>query len=219
MRDRREDRMPDALEGVARQLREDRPQLGALDLDKMKTRVLARAGARQPKGAALRGRIVVAMLALGLMGAGAGGVVAAGGGSANSNQSADGQYQPAKCHTDKAGNTKGCECPDHSVLVSNNGRFECQCPDGSSFSGKGNSCKCPAGEKFDNKTDSCVTKGGKGGPPPHGGPKDGGPGNDSNDGGPGNDSNDGSPGKGPKNGGPGNGPNNGGPGPQGGKGK
>src|SRR5437588_533854 len=138
--------IPEATEGVVRRLRSERAQLGTMELDLMKTRVMARARTRQPKGAALRGRIVVALLALGLMGAGAGGVMAGGDSSNAGAQSAGSQYRPAKCHTDKAGNTKGCNCPDHSVLVFTGGSFQCQCPDGSSFSGKGNACQCPPGE-------------------------------------------------------------------------
>src|SRR5947209_292252 len=133
MKNADENRMPEALKAVSRRLRHDRPQLGATELDLMKTRVMARAKTREPKGAALRGRIVVALLAVGLMGAGAGGVMAGSDGSTGGSQSASSQYRPAKCHTDKAGNTKGCECPDHSVLVYTNGSFQCQCPDGSSF--------------------------------------------------------------------------------------
>ncbi|MFL5823485.1 MAG: hypothetical protein ACJ764_08605 [Solirubrobacteraceae bacterium] len=115
----------------------------------------------------MRGRVVVAFLTLGLMGAGAGGVVAGGGDNPPGQQSAGSQYQPAKCHTDKAGNVKGCNCPDHSNLVYTGGSFQCQCPDGSSFDGKGNKCGCPDGMKFDDKTDSCVAKDhGDGGKPP-----------------------------------------------------
>jgi hypothetical protein len=161
-----EHQMPDELQGVVRRLQEDRARLEPLQLDTVKTRALAQARAPRQKGQILRGRIVVSLLALGLMGAGAGGVVAAGGGDASGAPSASSQYQPAKCHTDQAGNVKGCNCPDHSVLVSNGGQFQCQCPDGSSFSSKGNSCKCPDGMKFDNKTDSCVAKG-KGEKPCH----------------------------------------------------
>ena len=149
---------PAAESGIARRLREERPELGALQLDAMKTRVMASARVPRSKGATLRGRIVVALLALGLMGAGAGGVVAGGGDTSPGQQSGTSQYQPAKCKTDKAGNVKGCNCPDHSNLVFTGGSFQCQCPDGSSFDSKGNKCGCPDGMKFDDKTDSCVVK-------------------------------------------------------------
>ena len=79
MKNADQNEMSEANESVVRRLGSERAQMGAMELDLMKTRVMARARTRQPKGAALRGRIVVALLALGLMGAGAGGVMAGGG--------------------------------------------------------------------------------------------------------------------------------------------
>ena len=166
MRRRDGNDVPEQFEGLVRRLRAERPELEPLQSDRMKTRVMVRARAPRSNGATVKGRIVVALLALGLMGAGAGGVVAGGGDTSPGQQSGTSQYQPAKCHTDKAGNVKGCNCPDHSNLVFTGGSFQCQCPDGSSFDSKGNKCGCPDGMKFDDKTDSCVSQGGPPPPPP-----------------------------------------------------
>ena len=90
--------MRDGLDGVVRRLRDERPQLEPLELDRMKTRVLARGSTRTTKGAAMRRRIAVAVLSLGLMGAGAGGVLAGSSGSSNGASSASAQYHPHHHH-------------------------------------------------------------------------------------------------------------------------
>jgi len=158
----RKDQMPEELEGVAGRLRAARPHLEPLQLDNMKTRVMARARAQQRKGGALRGRIIVALLSLGLMSVAAGGVVAAGGGSPPPPPSGSGQYEPAHCN--KQGNT--CNCPDHSQLQydSQSQSIACQCPNNSDFNAQGNKCSCPSGMKFDDKSESCVPSQGGGGP-------------------------------------------------------
>jgi hypothetical protein len=90
---RRDDEgVPEGPDSVIRRLRDERPQLDALELDNMKSRVMARARPQRTKGAGLRGRIVVAVLSLSLLGAGAGGVVAASGGSGQGASSAVAQY-------------------------------------------------------------------------------------------------------------------------------
>lgn len=155
---------PEEFEEVAGLLRERRPTISALELDGIKTRALARA--RHPRQTpTLRGRVLVALLAVGLMAAGTGGVIAAGpGGGGGGTQAAQSQYRPPHCNKDQ---TK-CKCPDHSQPVPGgvNGQPACACPGGSSFNGNGNDCKCPTGEKFDDKTQMCVPKGGGGGGPP-----------------------------------------------------
>ena len=88
---------PEDVERVIHRLEEERPQLGPMDLDDLKQRTLARAGSRTRKGAALKGRVAVAVLSLGLIGAGAGGVVAGSGGSSNGASSACAQYHK-HCH-------------------------------------------------------------------------------------------------------------------------
>jgi hypothetical protein len=164
---RDESHIPDDLEPTARRLGRERPELSPIELDQIKTRLMSRRGGRA-RGS-LRGRILVAAIALGLMGAGAGGVMAGSGTPSNPTPAASSQYANEHCHTDQAGNTKGCSCPDHSVLTSNGHGTVCTCPGGSTVNNNGNSCQCPASApQFDNKSDTCVPKGTQGGgsPPP-----------------------------------------------------
>jgi len=131
----------------------------------------------------VRSRIIVAIVALGLMAAGTGSVIASeGGGTTNAaSAAAKSQYVPAKCSP--PGSKNNCKCPDHSELEYNgeNKQIECECPQGSSFSEKNNQCQCPNGHEMLGKgskeapfTCSCPpgqeVKGGecvKPPPPPH----------------------------------------------------
>src|SRR5437868_2077555 len=94
---------PEGFEGVVRRLRGERPELDALKLDDLKTRITTRVasrtgiGSRGMKGVILRGRVVAAVLSLSVLGAGAGGVVAASGGSGPGASAASAQYKPPKC--------------------------------------------------------------------------------------------------------------------------
>jgi len=92
----------------------------------------------------MRSRIIVAIVALGLMAAGTGSVIASeGGGSTNaSSNAAKSQYVPAHCSP--PGSNSECKCPDHSELVETSPKhFECGCPEGSQFDEKGDKCQCP----------------------------------------------------------------------------
>lgn len=149
---RDDDQIPPEHDAVARRLRAERPQLGPVELDRTKTRVTARAMAPRANGAGWRGRIAVAVLALGLMGTAAGGVVAGSGGSAGGATSASAQYRVPHCNPQ-------CHCPPGAVFVTiDHGEIVCECPDGSSFNSKGNACQCPSGEFLNNKTHKCVRK-------------------------------------------------------------
>ena len=90
-----EQHLPDELQDVARRLRAERPEASALELDRIKTRTMARARASRPKGSVLRHRLIVAMCAIGLMASGTGGVIAASNNSSNSN-AANSEYSPGK---------------------------------------------------------------------------------------------------------------------------
>jgi hypothetical protein len=118
------DRLPDDVLDVVTQLRENRPEASALELDRIKQR--ARAQALRPsnrtKGHLLRSRLTVALLSLGLMVGGTSGVIAAKGGNGKSNGAAKSQYKPgygpckkggttpAGQHTGPPGNAQGGTC-------------------------------------------------------------------------------------------------------------
>jgi hypothetical protein len=101
----------------------------------------------------MRSRILVAIVALGLMAAGTGSVIASEGGGTTqaSSNAAKSQYVPAKCNP--PGAKSNCSCPDHSELEYNGEtrNIECACPSGSSFNEKGNQCECPNGHEMLNK--------------------------------------------------------------------
>lgn len=92
-----EDHEPEDVQEVVRRLRENRAQLEPIELDRIKTRVMARARPPQAGGATLGGRITVALLTLGLVGAGAGGVMAGSGGPTGGSSSATAQGEPGTC--------------------------------------------------------------------------------------------------------------------------
>lgn len=76
MRHSTEDHLPEDLSDIAQRLRGHRSEADALELDRMKMRAMARATSSRSKGSALRSRLVVALLTLGLMAGGTGGVIA-----------------------------------------------------------------------------------------------------------------------------------------------
>jgi hypothetical protein len=73
---RKDDAHRDELEGVAQRLRDERPQAGPLDLDRIKTTAMARAKAGTRRGGAGARRLAVAGLTVGLLAATTGGVLA-----------------------------------------------------------------------------------------------------------------------------------------------
>src|SRR3954447_7270683 len=113
-------------ESIERRLRTDRPELSAIELDRVKQGVVAKA-ARQGGGRMnLRSRLVAGLLALGLVGAGGGAVLAASGGSSSNGSFADSQYCPDS--------SPGAGKPKHQ-----GGGNKCGQPDdGGSGGGRGN---------------------------------------------------------------------------------
>src|SRR4051794_26753742 len=119
--------LPDDLTDVARRLRAERPEASALELDRIKQRAMARAGSsRQKKGFFVKSRITAALLTLGLLAGGTGGVLAAAGGTPGSNNNASGsQYKPGMgcgdanhIHTGPPGNPSknpATDCPPGSA--------------------------------------------------------------------------------------------------------
>ena len=89
-----DDRLPDDLRDLAACLRNQRAEATGLELDRMKTRAMAKAASSRPKGFALRSRGMAAVLTLALMAAGTGGVLAGGGHGKGGGSSAKSQYKP-----------------------------------------------------------------------------------------------------------------------------
>ena len=89
-----DDRLPEDLRDLAARLRDQRAEATGLELDRMKTRAMAKAASSRPKGFALRSRGMAAVLTLALMAAGTGGVLAGGGHGKGGGSSAKSQYKP-----------------------------------------------------------------------------------------------------------------------------
>jgi hypothetical protein len=174
MSQRPDHKTPDGLDDVVRRLREERPELGPLELDTIKTKINRRTGAANVKGARMRGRAVIAVLALSLLGAGAGGVVAASGISSSGASSATAQYKPPKCpkhtHYDKKNrkcvSNKPPKCPKHTHFGKHAGRCVSnkrppKCPKGTHHR-KGKCVsnarpKCPKSTHWNGKVGACVS--------------------------------------------------------------
>ena len=113
-----DNRLPDELQDVAARLRELRQEPSALELDRIKTRAMARSRASRTKGSVMKHRLIVAVCSLGLMAGGTTGVIAAAGGNGNGKGAADSQYRPGKgcgdknhTHTGPPGNPNAKPCP------------------------------------------------------------------------------------------------------------
>jgi len=125
---------------IGRRLRAERPQLSRLEVDRIKTTAMARAGrsAQQP---AQRSRLLIALLTVGLLIAGTASTIAgntplltdSGTGAAQS------QYRPPKCNP----HHEECQCPGGSDRRS---RDKCLCPYGQTFAPGTNDCRCPDGK-------------------------------------------------------------------------
>ncbi|HEY7961543.1 MAG TPA: hypothetical protein VID29_06435 [Solirubrobacteraceae bacterium] len=87
---RKNDKHEPELEGIAQRLRHERPEASPLELDQIKTTVMSRARATASR--ANPRRLVVAALTVGLMAAGTGGVLAAGGSGGSAGNAAQAQY-------------------------------------------------------------------------------------------------------------------------------
>lgn len=138
-----ENQMRAKTDQVIQRLQDERPQLSPLELDGIKTRIMGRARNQRTKGAVMGGRVVVALLTLGLLGAGAGGVLATSSGSSNGASSAVAQY--------------GHHCPPGKHLV--DGKCVKSCPPGS-HRDHGKCVKpCPKGTHRNPTTRKCVRTG------------------------------------------------------------
>ena len=130
---------------VARRLRDGRPRLSAFELDRVKTRVMARvkpSTTRRPSASRRttpRLSLLVSLLTFGVMVAGTAGTIAASSSSLSSGTgAAQSQYRPPKCNP----RHEECTCPGGSVRES---RDRCTCPAGLTFAAGTNDCRCPNG--------------------------------------------------------------------------
>jgi hypothetical protein len=82
------------VEPIERQLREARPELAPLELDRVKRGVVTRTARHGGRGMRVRSRLLAGLLLLGLVGTGGGAVLAASGGSSSNGSSANSQYCP-----------------------------------------------------------------------------------------------------------------------------
>src|SRR5438309_10456744 len=119
-----ENKLPDGLSEVEERLRSQRAEASALDLDRIKTRAMAKAATSRPKGLAMKSRGIAALLAVALMAAGTGGVLAGGSTGGSNGSSSNSQYKhgcgpkktdgvnPSGTHTGPPGNGPGrTNCP------------------------------------------------------------------------------------------------------------
>jgi len=91
---RYDENLPGDLEDVAERLHGERAEASALDLDRIKTRAMAKAATSRPKGLAMKSRGIAALLAVALMAAGTGGVLAGGSTGGSNGSSSNSQYKP-----------------------------------------------------------------------------------------------------------------------------
>ena len=71
-----DEHLPEDLTDVVRRLRDHRPEVSPLELDRIKLRAKAAATSSRPKGSAMKSRLIVALCTVGLMAGGTGGVIA-----------------------------------------------------------------------------------------------------------------------------------------------
>ncbi|HEY7953255.1 MAG TPA: hypothetical protein VID70_09720 [Solirubrobacteraceae bacterium] len=130
MRRKNEKHEPE-LEGIAERLRAERPEASPLELDQIKLSAMSRAKAAT--GRANPRRLVVAALTVGLMAAGTGGVLAAGGSGGAAGNAASAQYSTTSIGCGNIGNNNGNGNGNENG--NGNGNFNCN---NNSFNNSGN---------------------------------------------------------------------------------
>jgi hypothetical protein len=135
---RKNDKNEHELEGIAQRMRGERPEASPLELDQIKTTAMSRAQAAT--GRAHPRRLVVAALTVGLMAAGTGGVLAAGGSGGAAGNAAQAQYSSttsicANGNADGNGNGNGGGEGNGNENGNGNGNFDCN---NGSFNNDGN---------------------------------------------------------------------------------
>ena len=109
-----DEHLPDGLREVAQELRNQRVEASALELDQIKRTAMTQAsrasGSRQGKGSLMRSKLLTLALVLGLASSGGvAGVIAAGngGGDGGKSSAAKSEYKPGKGCGDKDGQRTG----------------------------------------------------------------------------------------------------------------
>jgi hypothetical protein len=120
---RKNDAHKDELEGVAQRLRDERPQASPLELDQIKRTAMSRAKAGSKGSRFGARRFAVAGMALGLMAAGTGGVLAAGGSGGGVGNAAVAQYSSNECgnENDNSNNSGNININCGSGSITNEG--------------------------------------------------------------------------------------------------
>jgi hypothetical protein len=145
------------LEPLEERLRKDRGELSGIELDRIKTGVLARSARQGGRGMALKSRLALVLMVVGLVGTGGGAVIAASGGSSSNGSSANSQYCPPS--------SPGAGKPKHQ-----GGGNKCGQPEDCDEAGNGNGGNGDNGngknkgkgndDKDKDKKDKCKDKGG-----------------------------------------------------------
>ncbi len=154
---RKNDRHESDLEGIAQRLRGERPEASPLELDQIKTTAMSRAKAAT--GRANPRRLVVAALTVGLMAAGTGGVLAAGGSGGAAGNAASAQYSSttsicANGNHDGNGNGNGGGEGNGNENGNGNGNFDCN---GNSFNNDTNNSNNTINNITNNYSSATVT--------------------------------------------------------------
>jgi hypothetical protein len=123
---RKNDKHEPELEGIAQRMRAERPEASPLELDQIKTSAMSRA--KSATGRANPRRLVIAALTAGLVAAGAGGVLAAGGTGSPAGNAASAQYSSSNSCGSGNGNGNGNRNSGEGTGNENgngNGNFNC----------------------------------------------------------------------------------------------
>jgi hypothetical protein len=166
---RKNDKHEPDVEGIARRMRAERPEASPFELDRIKVSAMSRAKAAA--GRANPRRLVVAALTVGLMAAGTGGVLAAGGSGSSVGNAAQAQYSTTTvaCGNDNGngngsnngngsgngnGNSSGNGNENGNGSGNDNGNFNCN---NNSFNGSGNTTNNITNNYFSSSTSTTVT--------------------------------------------------------------
>jgi hypothetical protein len=120
---RKNDASKDELDGVAQRLRDERPTASPLELDQIKRTAMSRAKVSNGGRAFGTRRLAVAGLTVGLMAAGTGGVIAAGGGNGVKANASTAEYSISECDNgnnvggDNNGNNNNNNCNSGTITI------------------------------------------------------------------------------------------------------
>jgi hypothetical protein len=120
---RKNDASKDELDGVAQRLRDERPTASPLELDQIKRTAMSRAKVKSGGRTFGARRLAVAGLTVGLMAAGTGGVIAAGGGKGVHANAASVQYSSNECDNgnivggENSGNNNNFNCNSGTISI------------------------------------------------------------------------------------------------------